>query len=237
MTYRTIHLRNKICSLCPLAVALLERLRIAFYYLPSIHRDGQRLPLPYLLKRGIIARIALRSGSKVLVETGTYMGDTPWQLRHLFHQVWSVEVHPPLAELARARFKNDPKVKIVQADSRHALKDIVPQLKEGALFWLDGHYSGGITGMGEAVCPIFEELETVFARTKVPFVVLIDDARLFGKEDGYPTIEELKNYLNRLPQPPIMWIESDIVFVIPKDHPLAADCEYLPFDAVASLLY
>lgn len=237
MTYRTIRLRNLICSLCPWAVALLERLRIAFHYLSSIHRNGQSLPLPYFLKRGIIARIALRSGSKVLVETGTYMGDTPWQLRHLFHHVWSVEVHPPLAELARGRFKNDPKVTIVQADSRHALKDIVPQLEEAALFWLDGHYSGGITGMGEAVCPIFEELETVFARTEVPFVVLIDDARLFGKEDGYPTIEELRKYLNGLPQPPIMWIESDIVFVIPKDHPLAADCKCLPFDAVVSLLY
>ncbi len=195
------------------------------------------MPLPYFFKRGIIARVALRSGSKVLVETGTYMGDTPWQLRHLFHQVWSVEVHPPLAELARDRFKNDSKVTILQADSRHALKDIVPKLGEATLFWLDGHYSGGITGMGEAVCPIFEELETVFTRTTVPFVVLIDDARLFGNEDGYPTIKELHNYLSRLPNTPIVWIESDIVFVIPKEHPLAADCVYLPFSSIGSLLY
>ena len=27
------------------------------------------------------------------------------------------------------------------------------------VFWIDGHYSGGITGIGEAVCPILAELD------------------------------------------------------------------------------
>lgn len=237
MTYRTIRLRNRICALFPWAVAFLERLRIAFHYLPSLFREGQTLPLPYLLKRGIIARFALRSGSKLLVETGTYLGDTPWQLRHLFQHVWSVEVHPPLAELARDRFQKEPKVTIVKADSRHALKDIVPQLDAPVLYWLDGHYSGGITGMGEAVCPIFAELDIVFAETKPSFAVLIDDARLFGQEDGYPSLQELKDYLDRLPQPPFVWMESDILFLVPKTHPLATECQRLPFDAIRSLLY
>lgn len=237
MTYRTIRIRNLICSWFPWALALVERLRIAFFYLPSIFRDGQKLPLPYLLKRGLIARLAVRSGSKILVETGTYMGDTPWQLRHLFDKVWSVEVHPPLAELARERFKSIPQVSIVEADSRHALKEIVPQIDKPVIYWLDGHYSGGLTGMGEAVCPIFAELDTVFAQTKHPFVILIDDARLFGQEDGYPTLQELKDYLDRLPSPPWVWMESDVIFVLPKDHPMAKDCERLPFDSIRSLLY
>ena len=237
MTYRTIRIRNLICSWFPWAVSLVERLRIAFFYLPSIFREGQKLPLPYLLKRGLIARLAARSGSKILVETGTYMGDTPWQLRHLFDKVWSVEVHPPLAELARERFKSIPQVSIVEADSRHALKEIVPQIDKPVIYWLDGHYSGGLTGMGEAVCPIFAELDTVFAQTRHPFVILIDDARLFGQEDGYPTLQELKDYLDRLPQPPWVWMESDVIFVLPKDHPMAKDCERLPFDSIRSLLY
>lgn len=237
MTYRTIHLRNRLCALMPWAVSLLERLRMAFGYLPKLFRDGQKLPLPYLLKRGIIARMAVRSGAKVLVETGTYMGDTPWQLRELFERIWTVEVHPPLAALARDRFKNMSHVTVIEADSRHALKEIVPQLDKPVLYWLDGHYSGGITGMGEAVCPIFAELDTVFAETKVPFVILIDDARLFGQEDGYPTLTELNEYFQRLPQRPQVWMEIDIIFVIPAQHSLAGACKQLPFDAIRSLLY
>jgi|SRR6516162_10639014 hypothetical protein len=105
------------------------------------------------------------------------------------------------------------------------------------VFWIDGHYSGGITGIGEAVCPILAELDTIFGDTKVPFTLLIDDARLFGIEEGYPKLEELHDYLARLPEPPLVWIENDIVFVIPKCHPLAAECVRLPFDTYLSQLY
>lgn len=237
MTYQTIRLRNTLCSLLPWAVSFLERCRIAFHYLPSLFQTGQRLPLPYLLKRGIITRLAIKSGARVLVETGTYMGDTPWQLRHLFERIWTVEVHPPLAALARDRFKKVAKVTVVEADSRHALREIVPQIDQPTLYWLDGHYSSGITGMGEEVCPIFAELDTVFSQARAPFVALIDDARLFGQEEGYPTLTELKAHLDRLPQPPLIWMESDIVFVVPQNHPLAAECQAVPFDAIRSLLY
>lgn len=237
MTYRAIRWRNRICGLLPGLVSLIERLRIAFRYLPSLHREGLSLPLPYLLKRGVIARFARRCGSRLLVETGTYLGDTPWQLRHLFEKVWSVEVHPPLAALARERFKNEAKVTIIEADSRHALKQIVPQLEQPVLFWLDGHYSGGITGMGESVCPIYAELDTVFSQTKPEFVVMIDDARLFGHEDGYPTLAELRSYLDRLPEPPLCWMEDDIIFVVPRTHRIASEIELLPFEPRRSQLY
>ncbi len=236
MNYNFIRLRNWVSRLAPWAVRLAERLRIAFYYLPSLHIEGLRLPMPYMLKRGMIARLAKVSGAKILVETGTYLGDTPWQLRHLFERIWSVEVHPPLAALARERFAGVDHVTIVEGDSRHALKEIAPLVDKPVLYWLDGHYSGGFTGMGDLYCPIFDELDTVFGQTKTPFVAMIDDARLFGVEEGYPTLEALNDHLKKLPGPPIAWVENDVVFVVPADHALAAQCKELPFKAITSQL-
>lgn len=221
----------------PWAVATAERLRIAFLYLPRLHRSGLKLPMPYMFKRGMIAQFAIQSGAKLLVETGTYMGDTPWQLRHLFDHLWSVEVHPPLAALAKARFLKVPNTTIIEADSGQALKDIVPQLNKPTLFWLDGHYSGGMTGMGADYCPIFAELDTIFGQANVPWVAMIDDARLFGTEAGYPSLEALCDYFAHLTSPPHVWVENDIVFVVPLTHPLAAKCKALPSRAIMSLLY
>lgn len=237
MHYRTIRLRNWISALFPWLVTLLERLRIGLVFLPRMAREGYALPLPYVYKRGMLARMARQCGAEVLVETGTYMGDTPWALRKQFRRIWTVEVHPPLARLARDRFRRHPHVTVVEADSAFALKDIVPQIDAPALYWLDGHYSFGITGQGTQVCPLFDELETVFAHTKVPFAVMIDDARLFGQEDGYPTLQALADFLARLPTPPLAWLENDIIFLLPRDHPLAATLAALPFPSLRSAFY
>jgi hypothetical protein len=237
MNYRIIRLRNWVSMVAPWLMTFIERLRAAFVYLPSLHREGLRLPMIYFLKRGMIARFASQAGARVLVETGTYFGDTPWQLRHLFTKIWTIEVHPPLADLAKERFARVPHVTVVQADSAQALKDIVPQISEPVLYWLDGHYTGRLTGMGEAYCPIFAELDTVTSQTKSSWVAMIDDARLFGTEEGYPTLESLFSYLDKLHQPPFAWVENDIVFVVPQNHPLAQKCQLIPGRAMKSLLY
>jgi hypothetical protein len=64
-------------------------------------------------------------------------------------------------------------------------------VQEPALFWLDGHYSGGETARGAQGSPIIAELETVFSR-KLDDVVLIDDIRCFTGFDGYPSLADLK---------------------------------------------
>jgi hypothetical protein len=237
MTYQTLAWRNRLFGLFPRVAKAIERARLAFGYLPRLEQGVAFLPMPYQIKRGMIARMAMRSGARVLVETGTYLGDTPWQLRGLFDRIWTVEVHPPLAKLARDRFASIENVTVVEGDSRRALKDIVSQVNAPLLYWLDGHYSGGITGMGDSVCPIFEELEVVFNRTKTPFVVMIDDARLFGSEAGYPTLYELRAWLDRQAQPSVSWLENDVIFVIPRSHPLVAECQNGPFEPVLSLMY
>jgi hypothetical protein len=62
----------------------------------------------------------------------------------------------------------------VQGDSGKELPKIVTQLDTPAIFWLDGHYSAGITAKGDTECPIFEELEAIFEPDKSCKHILID---------------------------------------------------------------
>ena len=99
-----------------------------------------------------------------------------------FRRIYTVEVEPKLAALARDRFKRCPSVTLVEGDSATALRGICRELDAPSLFFLDGHYSGGITGMGSKECPVLEELLAIFTHTTQPFRIVIDDARLFGTD-------------------------------------------------------
>ena len=48
-----------------------------------------------------------------------------------------------------------------------------------ALFWLDGHYSGGETAKGDADSPLREELEAIGRHPIKTHVIPIDDVRSF----------------------------------------------------------
>lgn len=75
------------------------------------------------------------------------------------------------------------------------LKRIVNELKEPAIFWLDGHYSGGVTAKGDKFCPIYEELEAILD-SNFNHIIIIDDLRSFVGQDDYPTISELREFVS-----------------------------------------
>jgi len=128
-------------------------------------------------------------GTRTFVETGTYRGDAVAKLvrSRSMERIISIELDPTLASQARKRFSRNPTVEIKQGDSALLLPDVVRELADPALFWLDGHFSGGATAdSGES--PVMKELEAVLS-SPVPHVVLIDDARLFDGSDGYPTLQ------------------------------------------------
>jgi hypothetical protein len=71
------------------------------------------------------------------------------------------------------------------------LPEVLATIREPALFWLDAHYSGGITSGSDEYCPVLRELELIFNNGVREHVVLVDDARLFVGEKGYPTVEQV----------------------------------------------
>ena len=70
------------------------------------------------------------------------------------------------------------------------MKEVIKYLQEPTLFWLDGHYSSGITAKTDKNTPILEELKTIFT-SPYNHGILIDDARLFTGKEDYPSIDEL----------------------------------------------
>ena len=100
-------------------------------------------------------------------------------------------------------------------DSNNSLK-----LSGNLNFWLDGHYSGGITYMGKKNCPVEDELNAIEINL-VNFnqiTILIDDVRCFLPQNtrypDYPSINYLIDWARRLN---MSWrIENDI-FIIKKN--------------------
>ena len=60
------------------------------------------------------------------------------------------------------------------------------------------------------------EVKTILQQMKQPFVILIDDARLFVGQNGYPTLEELKAYLSNANIKLDIKVEKDIIQIYPN---------------------
>lgn len=140
---------------------------------------GKPAPPPHIVKQRAIKGYGKRFDLRVFVETGTYLGEMVEAVRTNFSEVYSIELSPDLAANARRKFGADPRVCIVEGDSGEALASILEKISEPALFWLDGHFSGGITAQGSEDYPVLRELEHIRRHTVKNHVVLIDDARLF----------------------------------------------------------
>lgn len=164
-------------------------------------------------KQNIIRHIQKQSGIKVLIETGTYLGDMIEAQKNFFNKIYSIELGELLYNNAVKRFKNDISIKIFNGDSGDVLPHVLKQIKEPCIFWLDGHYSEGITAKGKKDSPIFEELTAIFNSNKFPHILLIDDARLFDGTNDYPTIIELKKFIELHSVDPQFKVENDIIMV------------------------
>jgi hypothetical protein len=176
--------------------------------------NGRPLPVSNLSKQQVLQAFQKQYSVKTLIETGTYLGDTLYALSGNFEELYSIELSEHFYALAKKRFRNMPQVHLLRGDSSEVLKEVVPALKAQAIFWLDGHYSGGLTAKGEKECPVFEELTAIFSS---PFehLVFIDDARLFVGENDYPTIEALRHFVSFRRASYSFSVENDCIRLLP----------------------
>ena len=157
--------------------------------------SGYPVPPPHMVKQLAISEYQEKYKYSLLIETGTAFGNMVEAQKNRFKKIYSIELGVNLFEKAKKRFKNDSNVTIVQGDSGKVLPKILSEINEPAIFWLDGHYSAGVTAKGDTECPIYEELESIFNSKKFNHVLLIDDARLFTGQGDYPSIDELTKFV------------------------------------------
>ena len=177
--------------------------------------SGRPAPPPHLVKQRIIIAYARRFGLTTLVESGTYLGDMVADVRPRFARIYSIELARDLADRARARFAGDNAVVILCGDSAQVLPPLLKQIHKPCLFWLDGHYSGGITALGNGITPIARELEAILDDSVTNHVILIDDARLFNGEDGYPRLEDIRELVRQRGPAASFEVEDDVIRVCP----------------------
>jgi hypothetical protein len=175
-------------------------------------------PSPHFVKQKVLLRNGLRNAT--WVESGTYMGDTTGVLSKIAKMVYSIEPEPTLFSKAEQKFKNASNVKIIQGLSEDVFPELLPTISGDTCFWLDGHYSEGITFKGPQDTPIIDELAVIGRNiTKTSkIVVMVDDIRCFDPKNpefsAYPPVDFLVDWARKHN---LTWhIEHDIF--IAKNH-------------------
>jgi len=178
------------------------------------YRQGCPVPPPGAVKQRTVIEYGRQFGLPNLVETGTFLGAMVMATRNHFSRIDTIELDHGLWERATQLVSPYPHVHVHNGDSAVMLETIVSSLTEPALFWLDAHYSGPSTAQGGLDTPVRRELDIVLGSNE-RHVVLIDDARAFGTEKDYPTLEEIRQQVTRLVPKSEMSVSNDIIRITP----------------------
>lgn len=152
----------------------------------------------------------------IFIETGTYLGITTNYVKSHFKDLFSIELSKILAKEAETYFKHKRHIKILQGDSGLLIEGIIKNNNDKKLFWLDAHYSSGITEMSNDFghTPISKELEIILNNWVEGSVILIDDARLFNGLDNYPRLEDLIKFIKSKNLNLKIFTDKDIIHIL-----------------------
>lgn len=132
------------------------------------------------------------TGATVFIETGTAGGrtvDTALQVG--FDMVITIELNDGFYRMAAQRFLFDHRVRCLHGDSGLIIQDVMSVLDQPAVVLLDAHFTHGeddVRSDDFGDTPVVTELEHVVLHP-IKHYVLIDDARLFGTDPAYPTLD------------------------------------------------
>lgn len=169
-------------------------------------------PSPHFIKQSCLIRNGLSNAT--WVETGTYLGQTTKILSNIGAKVFSIEPEPSLFANANKFFAHFKNVEILNGTSEQVFPNLLPKINGDVNFWLDGHYSAGLTFKGPQDTPILDELKLIAENlnhfNKV--CVLVDDIRCFNPQkkeySTYPSLDTLVKWAN---ENELNWhIEHDI---------------------------
>lgn len=175
-------------------------------------------PPPAAVKRAAMKEYAKKYKATHFIETGTFMGDTSWAMKDIFDKVDTCELDKRLAARATERFKNEPNVKVWQGDSGVKIAEILRGIAPTTIcqFWLDGHFSGGVTSKADLNTPISAEIDHIFRHSK-NHIILVDDARLFFTDEAdYPSYSEFEKQIRLYNSSALIEVKDDIIRIVPN---------------------
>lgn len=148
-----------------------------------------------IIHKGIPQQLALKLKESydltTFVETGTLIGRTTEWAAQRFDTVYSIEASKKFYEQTKKRLSIYDQVRLFHGLSQDILPRIIRNLIEPAMFWLDAHWSKDLHyARPDIVCPVLNEISTILEYDD-GHIILVDDHRLFGDEQDWPTAEEV----------------------------------------------
>ncbi|MCU0317182.1 MAG: hypothetical protein MUC92_11380 [Fimbriimonadaceae bacterium] len=186
--------------------------------------NGKPLALDPWGKRKRLAALGLEHNCDTFVETGTFLGGTLKALAPSFKKLLSVEALPALHEMNKRRLKKFSHIHLWFGGSETHMPAMVQAVEGRALFWLDGHYSQGITARTDYDCPLEFELRAIAESERKDHVIVIDDLRHFpvdeqkpkGEEDpAYPQVSKVEGWLKEINPNYLIRKEFDNIIALP----------------------
>ena len=156
-------------------------------FLYNWYKRGFLSPAPNFVKHKIIKNYLIKNST--FIETGTNEGKTLLKMHQNFSFCYSIEPSIKYFKISKDNLKSiKDKIELINDTSENSLELIINKNKnKDVTFFLDGHYSGKDTFLGEKGTPIILELKLIakYINTFNNLVVIIDDFRCFEYSD-YP---------------------------------------------------
>ena len=148
--------------------------------------------------------VSLRNHYRIMddfVETGTGVGATSAIAAGLFRRVFTIEINPEMFKRADTALNPHKNVRRYLGDSGEMLPKILAELGPKAIFYLDGHWSGG-PRIGKVECPLLAELRLINARGAAEDCIFIDNVGMMTRTpypphrpEEWPRITEVVSIL------------------------------------------
>tara|TARA_B100002019_G_C21190153_1_gene558367 strand:- start:254 stop:946 length:693 start_codon:yes stop_codon:yes gene_type:complete len=149
-------------------------------------KSNFRVPTPQFIKNSVFFRYT--DESTVWVETGTYKGTSTEFFSKYSKFVHTIEPEFKLFSTTKSELNNKgyTNINFYNGTSEEMLDKVLNDIQcEKLSIWLDGHWSGGDTFLGEKPTPVLEELKIIkkYLQKFKQISILIDDIRDFNNYD------------------------------------------------------
>ena len=192
------------------------RLKNYFYIKPLILWDWYSRrqctnPPPSIIKHKILLRHGIKFAN--WIETGTFIGETTKFLSKNYPRVHTIEASNECIQIAKRYVGRKSNITFYQGTSEDLFESILQKQTGCINFWLDAHFSSGITYEGSNLSSIISELLSISKNINKfdQIAVFIDDIDgHFFDPKSYPKIDYYVEWANNKK---LKWLIENNIFI------------------------